>query len=329
MGVAGDLVVVPVAFWWHFASPSYFLSDDFAHFYWAHTGRAWGGRTPSLPSFGGHLVPAYRLTYLALDRVAPMNFEVALAFLVACHAVSAVLLQRILTLVFGRAWWTYALALAWAISVVYLPAFAWFAGGLHSIPAITATLASIHGYLCWRATGRRAWLAWSLVAMGIGLGFYIKALLIPLYLVLMRVLLLDPEARLRDSLRSLRDEWRVWLAYAAVCAVYLLVYSLGDYARPASGATVGEVLTLPAHLLVRGPLADGVRRPRAPVRARGLAPGRDRRGAGGADRPGRLERRPPPRRVAGVGVPARRGGGQRADGGRTGLGVGRGGGRLT
>ena len=121
-----------------------------------------------------------------------MNFDVALAILLACQAVSAVLLQRILTLLFGRAWWTYALALALG-DLGRVPAGVRVVrGGLHSIPAITATLASIHGYLCWRATGRRAWLVWSLVAMCIGLGFYEKALLIPLYLVLMRVLLLDP-----------------------------------------------------------------------------------------------------------------------------------------
>ena len=123
-------------------------------------------------------------------------------FLVACQATSAVLMQRILQLVFGRVWWTYALALAWAISVIYLPTLAFFSSGLLTIASITATLASIHGYLCWRATGRRAWLAWSLVAMCIGLAFYVKALLIPLYLLLMRVLLLDPEARLRDSARA-------------------------------------------------------------------------------------------------------------------------------
>ncbi len=197
------LVVLPAAFVWHFASPSYFFSDDFVHFYAAHT-----DSRPVVVRLRSDLrviwPPLTPLTYLVLDRAAPLNFEVALAGLVVCHAVSAVLLQRILTLLFGRAWWTYALALAWAISPIYLPPFTWVAAGLHSIPAITATLASIHGYLCWRATGRGWWLAWSLVAMVVGLGFYVKALLIPFYLILMRVLLLDPAARLRDSLRSVR-----------------------------------------------------------------------------------------------------------------------------
>jgi hypothetical protein len=92
------VVVVPVAFWWGFASPSYFHWDDFAYFYWAHSGED-GVLSYVFASSFGHLSPANSLTYLALDRVAPMNFEAALAILVACQAASAVLLQRILTLV--------------------------------------------------------------------------------------------------------------------------------------------------------------------------------------------------------------------------------------
>ena len=233
----GILIVSPLAIAWHFAAPYYFLSDDLIDFYRAdHVGALSYLFEPGLVR--GHLSPLSRFAYLALGRVAPMNFDVALASLLAFHAVSAVLLQRILTLLFGRAWWTYALALAWAISIaVYLPAIAWFAAGVHSITAITATLASIHGYLCWRTTGRRVWIIWSVAAMCIGLGFHEKAILIPFYLFLMRVLLLDPAAGLLDSLRSLQDQWRVWLAYATVCALYLVVYFLGGYSQLSGGFT--------------------------------------------------------------------------------------------
>jgi hypothetical protein len=259
------IVVLPTAFIWHFASLSHFFWDDIANIYWAHN-------TPPLLSYlfgatyGDHLSPAHRLAYLVLDRVAPMNFELALAFLWACQAASAVLLQRILTLLFGRAWWTFALALVWAISPVYLSGFTWFAGGLHSVPAITATVASIHAYLCWRATARRTWLAWSLVAMGIGLAFYVKALLIPLYLILMRTLLLEPGARLRDSLRSVRDEWRVWLAYAAMCTGFVLAYLVGDYSQyyqSETGASLGDFLRYLRIFWVEGfsPMLLGIRVP--------------------------------------------------------------------
>lgn len=258
------LVLLPVALIWRYASPSYFFEDDIPQFYVAHMNQA-GLWSYAFAPMWGHLVPGYSLIYLLIDRVTPMNFEVALAIMVTCHAVSAVLLQRIFTLLFGRAWWTYALALAWAISIVYLPSFAWFSAGLHSIPAITAALASVHGYLCWWGTGRRGWLVWSLVAMVIGLAFYEKAWLIPLYLLAMRVLLLDPESRISDSLRSLLDEWRVWLAYAAICAAFVIVYLTGTYNKPAGGAAVDDVLRYLRIFWVEGfsPTAFGIRVPLA------------------------------------------------------------------
>ena len=271
------LVVLPVAFWWDFASPSYFHTDDIVHLY-GRTHAARHGRTPSLRHFG-HLAPAYRLTYLALDRLAPMNFEVALAFLVACHAVSAVLLQRILTLVFGRAWWTYALALAWAISVVYLPVIHVVRGrapldpsdhrdaGLDPrLPVLAGDRpAGVAGVVA-RRDGHRARLLRegaadpALPDPDAGAAARPRG-------AAARLAAIGPGrvagvARLRGGGRRLP---------ARVLAGRLR--AAGD--RRDGGRGPG----LPARLLVRGLLADGVRRPRAPVRARGLARIVDRRGA--------------------------------------------------
>ena len=115
------VVLLPTAFIWHFASPGYFLSDDFHNLYWASNADDVGSFLFGA-SYSDHLSPGHRLVYLVLQRVAPMNFDVAVAFLLLCHAGSAVLLQRILALFFGRVWWTYALTLAWAMSVVYVAA---------------------------------------------------------------------------------------------------------------------------------------------------------------------------------------------------------------
>lgn len=257
------LVLIPAAWTWHFASPSFFFHDDVFNLYTAHQGDF--SLSFVFGSAIGHLAPGYRLAYLAIDRLAPMDFDLALAFLILCQAASAVLLQRIFRLVFGAAWWTYALAFAWAISIVYLPAFLFFAAGILSITTITATMASFHGYLCWRASGRRGWLYWSLAAMAIGLAFYTRALLIPVYLVLMRVLLLDPDTSLRASIRSVLEEWRTWAAYAGVGAAYLVIYAIGDYqdAVEAGGLTADAIGTYLRIFWINGfwPITFGVRVP--------------------------------------------------------------------
>jgi hypothetical protein len=261
------LIFVPAMLIWRFASDSFFIQDDIYNLFWAHDSRA-GLSFLFDPIYapGGRIEPADRLSYLALDWLAPMNFHAALAYLVACQAVSAVLLQRILALLFGHVWWTYALAFAWVISVIYLGEFDYFAAGAHSIPSLTATLASIHGYLRWRAGGRRAWIVWSLAAMIIALTFYVKALLIPLYLLLMRILLLDPASGIRDSLRSVRDERAVWVAYTVICAVYLLVYWLGPYQGVDTAAGVSDIDHYLRVLWLQGfwPMVLGVRIPPAP-----------------------------------------------------------------
>jgi len=53
--------------------------------------------------------------------------------------------------------------------------------------------------------------------------------LVPVYLVLMQLLLLAPSQRLRDRLRVVLRQWRVWLLYAAPVVVYLIVVLSGDY----------------------------------------------------------------------------------------------------
>lgn len=253
------LVLVPAALAWRFGGPSFYFHDDWVLLFDAHHAEL--GLDYLTKSANGHLTPGMRSVYMAVDLISPANWELGMGFLIACHAASAVLLQRILQLVFGRTWWTYAVAFAWAVSVIYLVHMTFVASGLLSVPAITATLASIHGYLCFRSTKRTGWLVWSLAAMCLGLAFFIKALLIPVYILLMRVLLLEPDTLLRQSVRNALAEWKVWLAYAAIGVAYVLVYMLGDYQQPRSGAGSGPILDYFRIFWLEGfwPMVAGVR----------------------------------------------------------------------
>ncbi len=120
----------------------------------------------------------------------------------------------------------------------------------------------------------------------------------------------------------------MWLAYAAGCAVFLIAYSLGDYARPESGATVGEVMRYLRVFWFDGfaPMLFGVRVPQFEqeewhqvviVAAQVIVVG-----IGG------MEHRAPARRMAGVGLPARGRDRQRPDGDRAGFAIRAGADRL-
>ena len=145
--------------------------------------------------------------------------------MLTCHLIATVLLQRILRFFAGPVWWTYLVALVYGCSLIFMSALDWFSAGLQTLPPAAFALAAIHAHLCWRRTGRLAWLIWSVAAVGGTLLFYEKGVLVPVYLLLMSVLLLEPERPLGDRIRSLLSEWRVWALYAGLLAVYLIVYS--------------------------------------------------------------------------------------------------------
>ena len=218
---------------WHFASQSFFYADDFVAFQDALSGRY-------SPDFlfaihGGHLSPGRRAVTLFLQYHATLDYEFALSLLLVAHSISVVLVQRILRLLFGARWWTLAVAFAYGISIVISPSLQWFSAGVLILPSTTFALAAIHAYLCWWRTGRRAWLVWSAVAVTGGLLFYIKALLVPLYLLLIRVFLLEPGQSLRDGARGAVREWPAWVLYAIPVAAAITTYLVQGYSDSAKG----------------------------------------------------------------------------------------------
>jgi hypothetical protein len=227
------VVVAQAILNWHFASRSFFVADDLVGFEDARS----GSYSPDylFAIHGGHLSPGRRAVTLFLQYHATLDYHAALGLLLAAHSIGVVLVQRILRLLFGVRWWTLAVAFAYGISIVIQPSLQWFSAGVLILPGATFGLAAIHGYLCWWRTGRRAWLVWSAVAVTGGLLFYIKTLLVPLYIVLIRVFLLDPDRRIRESARAAAREWATWLAYAIPLAAALIVYLAQD--RGGDGAT--------------------------------------------------------------------------------------------
>jgi hypothetical protein len=138
-------------------------------------------------------------------------------------------MQRTLALLFGRVWWTYGLALVFGLSTIYVSAVWWFSPALLILPALAFSIACIHAHLWWRATAARTWLVWSVVALCLGLLFYEKTVLVPVFLFLMRVFLLYERAPVARTLRAALREWRIWLLYLIPIALYLAVVIPGGY----------------------------------------------------------------------------------------------------
>lgn len=212
---------------WHFASRSYFFEDDFVSLFHARE----ADLTPGWLAGNqiGHFAPGQRLLTFTLWRVAGFDFSAALVTLLAIQSIGVVLAQRILALLFGSRWWTFLVAFAYGTSVLLLPSLQWYSAGALTVPEATLALASIHAYLCWWRGRGQGWLWWSAAAMCGALLFSEKAVLVPAWLVLLRVLVLEPDVSLGTSARRVAREWRAWLLYAVPLAAYLAVYLTRDY----------------------------------------------------------------------------------------------------
>jgi hypothetical protein len=93
---------------------------------------------------------------------------------------------------------------------------------MHKLPSTFLSLLAIDAYLTYWRTRSRAALVLAVAAVSLGSLFYVKALLVPLYLVLIRLLFL--EDRPRRALRVVWDERWTWLAFVPTAAIYLWNY---------------------------------------------------------------------------------------------------------
>src|SRR4051812_48725983 len=143
------------------------------------------------------------------------------------------LLYRIFKQLFGERRSNLVLLLLFGTSILLVTSFLWFADGLHKLPSTFLSLLAIDTYLTYWRTRSKAALAVSVAAVSLGSLFYVKALLVPLYLVLIRFLFLDE--RPRRAVRALWDERYTWLAFVPAAAIYLWNYeaNYADTSGPA------------------------------------------------------------------------------------------------
>ena len=219
------VVVVPVVSVGYFTSTSGFYWDDLINFREAQL----RGLSLSyvLEPTSAHLAPGHRFGDWVIQEFFPMNFRVAQGLMLAGLAATLVAFHRLVAQLFGPGPGPLLLTLVFGASTVHVGTLNWWASGLDRLPATFLTFVSLLGYLRFFRTGSRRSLALSVVAMAVALLFYIKPAFVPLYLLLMRVLLLQPGQPIRDSVAAAAREWRVWLLYLVPVGIFGLIYVRG------------------------------------------------------------------------------------------------------
>lgn len=219
---------------------SYFFWDDYLYFAEAQRdGLSLSFLIRKFP-FGSHFSPGHRFGDWFIQSLFPLNFRVAQASMLAFFAGTVALLYLVLIELLGpsRHRWALLLSALYGTSVVPVAVVGWWGTALLRMPPAFFALVSLWGWLRFRRTGGRWALVVSVGALVLAMGFYVKALLIPFYLLGLRVLVVEPERPVGDSIRGLAQEWRVWLAYVIPVVVYLGVFLTG-YWQPSNLASPG------------------------------------------------------------------------------------------
>ncbi|WP_147292888.1 hypothetical protein [Dyella psychrodurans] len=164
-----------------------------------------------------HYVPLHRLMSWLVYHVAPMNFSVAIAVLLAFHIGTLVFLARTLRLL--QAGPVGGLILCgYAASAMIVYGLVWWAHAECRAPYVFMDVCAIYNYLAWMKDGRRARLFCMALAFVLAFGFYEKAVLIPVHLVLVGYL--SDEHRFRSHAKA-------WLTPVAWMLLGALGYALG------------------------------------------------------------------------------------------------------
>lgn len=175
-------------------------------------------------SYNGHLMPAGNLVTWLNHELAPMDFRVPAAELLALFAMAAVGLLRLTLSLFGPRLAALVPVVFFCFTPILIPATTWWSAGVNYLPAITATLWALDAHVRYlRAPSRRrraATVAWILA----GLAFAEVTLFA--YVFIAHVTLAyfasgSPRERLGQVLSDHRP---AVLTHSVVVAGYLAVY---------------------------------------------------------------------------------------------------------
>ncbi|MGH9189766.1 MAG: hypothetical protein ACRD0Q_07010 [Acidimicrobiales bacterium] len=209
-----------------FTSASGFYTDDLINFRQAQV-QGMSLRYLLEPT-SAHLAPGHRLGDWVIQRFFPLDFPVAITLMVVGLVVSLALFHRLVAELCRPGAGPLVVTLLYGVSVTQVAVVQWWASGLDRVPATIFSFVATLAYVRFFRTGSKRLLALSLAALAVALLFYVKPVLVPVYLVLMRVLLLQPERPLRETVAAALKEWRVWALYLLLVGAYLFLY-VGQY----------------------------------------------------------------------------------------------------
>lgn len=224
------LIVVQAILLFVVTERSFFFADDYNYFKLAQERQVLHYLVT--PVLGVYPAPGDRLASFLLQEFFPLNFTAARTGLIVILAGTTILLRQLVaTLARSDAWWTVAILAPFALSLTFVLPLSWWSAGLPIIPALFFTVVAFSAWLrLYTDPNPTFWLAVAVIAVAAAGAFYIKFLLIPIYLLFFRLVILPRLIDLPGGLRQLWNERMRWIALALPPAAFVAVYVLSGLA---------------------------------------------------------------------------------------------------
>lgn len=233
------LVVVSLAAWTALVAHASFIYDDFIYLRSAQVDGLSGRLLGSV--WFQHWAPLHRLTFWGYEHFFGLAWTPALVTMLAFLLAAIVLLWLVLRELYGARWLHLWLAALFALSIQHVMPFQWASAGLQVLPDAVCSLGAVWAFLVFRRTRRVRWALLAGASTAVGLGFYIRPVLVVLWCLLTWVFLQAEDLRPRALARELWRDRVVWLCLLVPTVAYVAHYLGADIAGDTTAPSLGQL----------------------------------------------------------------------------------------
>jgi hypothetical protein len=188
-----------------------------------------------------HFSPISRALDKLLVYNSTGNFTLAHSLELAMYAAAVAAFAFVMRTILGNRWWALALTVLFGQSLFLMRLLHWWTATANILPSTIFGLVAFGAYLRWQRGGSRAWMIVSLAGLLGALLDYETAILLPVFILIVRLLVIEDELRPRAWLTVLRREWPMWAGYALLDAAALVNFYTWYY-QPFTRPSLSRVL---------------------------------------------------------------------------------------